>query len=390
MHNHLKKISFILSITLCLSVNSTLLANTVSSKMQDSAMPASYLDKEIRFDSDTEELGAGTLLTAQSQLKAVLTQIAQDKVYYFQYKLNGKRLKAAMTAPYTATLEDVELYNGLGRLEIIAYDACDTKIWSKQMDISLKADEPLLRSERLSTSYPLWQKPIYRSHYIPVLLYHVFSEEVKPSQEYIAVDIKHFEEQLARLLDAGYTPISFYDLNQYLERKAGLPAKPFLITADDGYLNNYTLAYPVLQKYNVPATFFLPPASITKNNGLPRFNWEQALEMEQSGLIDIQIHGYDHTPFNKLSLEDVRYQVSRALGVIEQKLGQRDVVVVSYPEFRYLPETQALLSQMKIDFQTTNTGVVGIPFKREDIKRIIVPNYMTPDQLIANIERLTQ
>ncbi len=400
MQNHLKKFAFILATALGLSTNLDLYAATYpTGEATVSVTPSTLSENEIQLYYGSEEdlllernepLLSNASFTNQSTIWVSMTPAASKNVYSMQYKLNGERLKTTLTPPYSTSLSAIEMYNGLGRLEVIAYDTSSVPIWSKEIDVQLKGTEPLPRSKRSLGFFPLGQKPIYSSTYIPVLLYHVFSEEVKPSQQYIAVDIKHFEEQLTGLLEAGYTPISFYDLDRYLKGKSGLPQKPFLVTSDDGYLNNYTLAYPILKKYNVPATFFLPPASIAKNNGLPRFNWEQALEMEQSGLIDIQIHGYDHTPFNKLSLEDVSYQVLRAIGVIEQKLGKRDILVVSCPEFRYTPETQALLKGMNVSFQTTNTATPEAVFKREDIKRIIVPNYMTSQELINTIELLTQ
>ena len=53
-----------------------------------------------------------------------------------------------------------------------------------------------------------------------------------------------------------YTGVSFDELQAYVLRGEPLPEKPVVITFDDGYRSNYTLAYPILQKYSMKATIF--------------------------------------------------------------------------------------------------------------------------------------
>ena len=69
-----------------------------------------------------------------------------------------------------------------------------------------------------------------------------------------------------------------------------LPDKPILITFDDGYASNYMYAYPILKKLGMQATIFV----ITDRRGKtlsvnPHFSWNQAREMQDSGVIDIQL-----------------------------------------------------------------------------------------------------
>ncbi len=113
-----------------------------------------------------------------------------------------------------------------------------------------------------------------------------------------------------------------------------LPEKPILITMDDGYLNNYEYAFPIYKKYNLQATLFVSPFYMHEDNTERHFGWKAAEEMEASGLIDIEPHGYDHTAFTYLTKRDLRYHVSQGLGLIEQRLGKRDVYVLACPQFR--------------------------------------------------------
>lgn len=107
------------------------------------------------------------------------------------------------------------------------------------------------------------------------------------------------------LRDNGYTPVSWQQIKAARAGKGSLPAKPVLLTFDDGYVSFYTTIYPILQAYNYPAVYGLvtswleTPADGHINYGgikLPRsafITWEQVREMQQSGLIEMASHTHD-------------------------------------------------------------------------------------------------
>ena len=159
---------------------------------------------------------------------------------------------------------------------------------------------------------------------------------------------------------------------------------------DDGYLNNYTLAYPIYKKYNISATLFVSSFYMQEENTERHFGFAAAREMENSGLIDIESHGYDHTPFTKLSLKDLKYHISISHGILEQQLGARDVFTVACPQFRNNYLTRQTLTTQGVNLQITNLAKPGTGLQKSSLKRINVPNTMTPNQLITTIESLTQ
>ncbi len=324
-----------------------------------------------------------------SKLLVQVKSPSASSIHCIQYSLNNEVIDYNFTAPFILSLDASLLYNGVGRLEAKAFNASGKLLWSSTQDLLLEGRAISDRAPRQTPSYNLEQKPSYPNQTLPVLMYHVFSEETEPASPFITVGIKRFEEQIQALLANGYTPITFKDLDAYLKGEGGLPDKPIILTADDGYLNNYTLAFPILQKYKVPATFFVSPGIVGVDTGNLHFTWEEAREMEESGLIDIQIHGYNHTPFTLLTTKDVYYQVSCAWGVIEKYLGKRDLVAVSYPEFRHTKEMQDLLTQMGISFQTTDTKSTTT-INRQDIKRINVPHSMTAEKLLEAVKAVSQ
>nr|AIA95017.1 Polysacc_deac_1 [uncultured Bacillus sp.] len=59
------------------------------------------------------------------------------------------------------------------------------------------------------------------------------------------------------LHDNGYHTITPAQLKAYLTEDAPLPDKPVMLTFDDGYIDNYVHAWPILKKYDMTATIFI-------------------------------------------------------------------------------------------------------------------------------------
>ena len=114
--------------------------------------------------------------------------------------------------------------------------------------------------------------------------------------------------------------------------KSELPENPVLITFDDGYLDNYTNAYPILKKYGFKAMIFCITSFM--DQGIPGyFTWEQAKEMEQNG-ISIESHTVTHNSMTELSDEQLRAELAGSKQAIEKNLGKK-VTFVAYPTGTY-------------------------------------------------------
>lgn len=85
-----------------------------------------------------------------------------------------------------------------------------------------------------------------------ILMYHRFSELPKPGH----VSREVFESQV-RHIAHHYNPVSMTDLVKGLRGETPLKPNSIAITVDDGYYDFYTIAYPILKKYQVPATVFV-------------------------------------------------------------------------------------------------------------------------------------
>ncbi|WP_307435682.1 MULTISPECIES: polysaccharide deacetylase family protein [unclassified Paenibacillus] len=172
---------------------------------------------------------------------------------------------------------------------------------------------------------------------IPVLNYH--SVTIDPGNVVVISPAK-LEEQLAYLHNHGFTPVSLTTFISLIEGKGveAAPEKPVLLTFDDGYIDNYEQAMPLLTKYSFPATLFISPGTSDQEGYL---NWEQIKKMQEAGW-DIQPHGMTHPHLPQLSADQQAYEILEARKQIEEKLGTK-ADVYCYPYGEYNKTTLKLL-----------------------------------------------
>lgn len=87
---------------------------------------------------------------------------------------------------------------------------------------------------------------------LPVLMYH----HVSPNRGLVTVSPETFRAQMTWLAEHGYRSVGCDDLARYLAG-APLPEKSVLVSFDDGYLDNFVHAFPVLRELGLKATVFL-------------------------------------------------------------------------------------------------------------------------------------
>lgn len=154
---------------------------------------------------------------------------------------------------------------------------------------------------------------------IKSLMFHCVGNEEFGNKS-LFVSVSEFDKYMKFIKENEFTPIWFSDLDRGEYFK-----KPLLITFDDGYENNFTDAYPILVKYNIKATIFLPSNII----GLPKcLNKEQILKM--SNLVEIQSHSLNHPSLVSLDKENITKQLIESKKSIEE-ITKKDVIAFAYP-----------------------------------------------------------
>lgn len=154
-------------------------------------------------------------------------------------------------------------------------------------------------SRQVSSQMPLTLSDSRDSVDIPILMYHSISKESSGENEY-TISQSRFEGDLKWLRDNGYTTIFPSQLAAYVNEGAMLPAKPVIISFDDGFANNYLYAYPLLQKYNMKAVIALigiesdmSSGDIYRNPEYSNLTWGEVALLSQSGLVEFASHTYD-------------------------------------------------------------------------------------------------
>lgn len=375
---------------------------TIYNRLLDKTWITIDLNYSVTTDSPFIPLNSYSELTGECELivapdadiikKVDAYRAERGSSPYLSFKWNNEYLPITSYYPYSMLLDTASLSNGISRLTATLQDENLDLLSVYSIDLIINHPLASKRAHRIKTAVTtdtISNMDKRKNNYIPILMYHTVTDSVAPEEQNSCVETKVFESQMKGLLDAGYTPINFYDLKEYVNGLAILPDKPVMITMDDGYLNNYTHAYPIYKKYGIQATLFISPYYVQEENTDRHFGWKAAREMEASGLIDIQAHGYDHTPLPYLSLKDVKYHITLAQGLIEMNLGPRDVSVVAYPQFRNTKYTRKVLSDLNVEFQITKLAKKGTLLIPNSLKRINVPNTMSSDELIATLDSLT-
>ncbi|MCS3917393.1 poly-beta-1,6-N-acetyl-D-glucosamine N-deacetylase PgaB [Caldanaerobacter subterraneus subsp. tengcongensis MB4] len=258
--------------------------------------------------------------------------------------------------------------------------------------------------------------------FVPVLMYHHLQKEgTFDSKKYggVIVDPERFEKQMLYLKAAGYHTITLEELRDFVLYNKPLPPKPIVITFDDGYLSNYTYAYPVLKKLGMKAAINIivsyVPDEVNKQKpsvSVPHFTWEQAKEMSDSGVIEIEshtydLHGYRSNGFKKIpmvmgpviinghleTMEEYRQRLYtdflRSRKIIKEKIG-RAPICLTYP-FGAGNKISDEIAR-KVGFEMAFGIQEGVNYYGDNImrlKRITVRDSDTGQDIVEKINKLS-
>ncbi len=174
-------------------------------------------------------------------------------------------------------------------------------------------------------------------------MYHYISVPPPDADKYrldLSVTPAAFEAQMAYLAAQGYHPIRISDLTDYLLEGKPLPPKPIALTFDDGYLDNYQYARPVLLKYNFTATFFII-TQFVEDKRPAYMNWDQVEQLAIDGM-EIGSHTLDHISLRGKSRAVQTTEIVGSKAMIEDRIGT-PVKSFCYPSGDYDALTISIL-----------------------------------------------
>ena len=156
--------------------------------------------------------------------------------------------------------------------------------------------------------------------YVPVIMYHTIGQ---PNREWryshLTCPYNLFESQLKWLKNKQFHSISLKQLYEYMNEGIKIPDNSVVLTFDDGYLDNWVFAYPLLKKYGYTGTIYINPDFVEPRNLCRKtlkdvwenkielgnlettgfLSWPELKEMCKDGVMDVQSHTMTHTQYFK-------------------------------------------------------------------------------------------
>lgn len=171
---------------------------------------------------------------------------------------------------------------------------------------------------------------------VPILMYHAVAENPSAATQRLSVSPRSLDEQVALLVDRGYTGMTFSDLADTFKTGRPLPERPVVLTFDDGYADFAHNAWPILARHGFPATVFVTTGWVADAGpyaaGAPldhMLNWAQVRELATSG-IEIGAHSHSHPQLDQLRDDALREELHVGRALLEDCTGA-PVQALAYP-----------------------------------------------------------
>lgn len=255
----------------------------------------------------------------------------------------------------------------------------------------------------------------YRRDRIPILLYHrlVSREAVRagriPDNEpiYAAYD-DVFAGQMDHLKKDGYTTLNCDDLVDIRSGRRALPARSVVITFDDGYESNYSMAFPSLRRCGQKATIYVAPQPDEYSRklvaGIDGFlTPEQMRELDRNG-VSIESHTLTHCVLSELPDDQARYELTESRRVLSDILG-RPVRHLAVPRSGYSRRIHRLAIEAGYETvccnnkgsSTSSSDLMALPrivIERDmsvaDFANLLRPRTAAMLRIIGNLKRIPE
>ncbi|WP_052248368.1 polysaccharide deacetylase family protein [Chryseobacterium taiwanense] len=149
---------------------------------------------------------------------------------------------------------------------------------------------------------------------VRILMYHqVLPKNLAPKNDLI-VTTENLEEQFIYIKN-NFTTLFFKDLH----KESNAPNK-IILTFDDGYYNNLEYLIPLLEKYQLKATIFIPTEYIQSRMHSTEKNFMSFDEIRNLNpeLIEIALHSHSHRNYSEMSVEEAREDLNKNIEILRE------------------------------------------------------------------------
>src|SRR6185369_2192048 len=233
---------------------------------------------------------------------------------------------------------------------------------------------------------------------VPVLIYHHINSH---SGDTVTVTPEVFEAQMAFLVKSGFTTLSIDDLMEALSKGQKISKKAVVLTFDDGWLDNYLYAIPVLKRLKFHASFFIITGRVdsSSNGGIRDFSdiplheaakvciqsgesnrvvldWDLIRSIEEDELFRFYSHTVSHRRCAELTRAELINELVESKLRLESELG-RACPYLCWPYGSYTDDTiKAAEESGYTGLFTTDNGFCDpasdpLRIKRIEVKRSV-------------------
>ena len=165
---------------------------------------------------------------------------------------------------------------------------------------------------------------------VPILMYHALSAACTAAFRRWTLAADRFEAHLAYLGQSGYRSVTIADLLAHRRSGAPVPADRLIaLTFDDAYTDFHSVALPLLTRYGMTATLFVPTGHVGRRSGWMRhegegeraiLSWAALAEIAGCG-IEIGTHSHTHPELDRVGDREILGEVRGPKALVEDRLG---------------------------------------------------------------------
>ncbi len=200
----------------------------------------------------------------------------------------------------------------------------------------------------------------FRGECVPILAFHSVSHHCDP----FAVTPDTFERMMIHIKESNYKVLTLKEAVDGLTN-ANVPGRSLAITFDDGYMDNYINALPVLRNLNFAATFFVVTGNIANKSiwdkqCLDLMGWDHLKELANNGH-SIGSHTHSHVRLTNVSSPlQLHVEILQSKQMIHDKV-DTDWISFAYPYSAgvYNQDVHTNLIRAGYTCAVTSTGYFG-------------------------------
>ena len=217
---------------------------------------------------------------------------------------------------------------------------------------------------------------------VPILMYHVVKAPAPGTpQAELWVPAGTFRQTVADLKKAGYAGVTMEQVHAAWNGGPGLPAKPVVVSFDDGYLSHYEAAMPILREAGWPGVLNLKTGNIDPKGGIAPW---QVKALVAAGW-EIGAHSITHADLTTLDTAGLDREVGGSKRELEKEFGVK-VSTFCYPAGKYDAEAEQAVK--RAGFTTATTVDPGVASPKDNpllLPRVRVNGSDSPQAVLERV-----